>query len=237
MTKPGRRERLNSRDDGNKIHNRRLKRRRSSDSDLEDNVLVSMVTTWVNDDADEVEEETLHASPKRTRRPESYADNDYITSTSTSTPTPTPTPTTEIVFSVHVTQIAYSATDIEIRQHFASKAISIQSLRMVYDRGVDGRRQFRGVAFIDLADEQSHKMILTLHKSSFKGRKINVRPTKSKDELSGIVAATSQKVAEKIRKHKNEKDTEEGRDAKKPSPRNRDAANRRILRKQQKSRK
>jgi hypothetical protein len=225
MPRPSNRESTGSTSKSDGKNNSTQKKRRLSGSDLEDNVLVSMVTTWVNEDGDAAENATPGPGSKRIKRPagQEQREENHIALTS---------PIETAVYSVHVTQIAYTATDMEIRHHFAAKGISIDSLRMVFDRGVDGRRQFRGVAFIDLADEQSYRLSLTLHKSLLKGRKINVRPTKSKEELTDIVATTSQKVAEKIRKHKDDKDAEEGRETKKPSPRNRDAANRRIQRKQ-----
>ena len=210
---------------GSRNRSARKQKRRDSDSDLEDNVLVSMVTTWVKDDDDDDADynEVHEPVTKKTRR---QIDNGRVESRSSAEQPAEP------VYSVHLTQIPYAATDMEIRQHFFAKGVSIKSLRMVYDRGVDGRRQFRGVAFCDLTDEASYRLSLSLHKSVLMGRKINVRPTKSKEELTDIVAATSRKVAAKIRKYKDEKDAKEGKDPKGPSPRNRDAAQRRIERKQ-----
>jgi RNA recognition motif-containing protein len=209
----------------------RQPKRKLSD-DLDDNVLVSMVTTWVNDGGDDVDDDgNANVNARAEKRPRRQATNVSTASH------PSPDTRTSAVYSVHVTQIPYTATDMEIRQHFYDKGILISSLRMVYDRGVDGRRQFRGVGFVDFADEKSYKLSLTLHKSTLLGRRINVRPTKSKVELTDIVAATNIKVAQKIRKHKDEKDAAEGGpEAKKlvNQVRNRKAAGKRIERKERK---
>lgn len=113
-------------------------------------------------------------------------------------------------FSLHVTQLSFEATEFDIREHFSAKGCFIKSIRMVFDRGLNGRT-FRGVAFIDLQDAESYKRALELHKSKLRGRKINVRPTRTKEELSEIVMQSKEKVAEVIRKQKKgNKDDETG---------------------------
>jgi hypothetical protein len=91
---------------------------------------------------------------------------------------------------------------------------------MVYDRSsATTRRTFRGVAFVDVADEASfetalkhcHKSLLVLGSSSrcSNKRKINVRPVRTKQELAEIVQHTKQKVAETIRTEKAKKRSRE----------------------------
>jgi hypothetical protein len=111
-----------------------------------------------------------------------------------------------ITYSLHITQLAFNATDFDIRGHFVTKGCLVSSLRMVYDKGLDGRNQFRGVAFIDVSEKESYERALSLHKSTMLGRKINVRPTRTKEELSNIVVKSQEKVADKIRKQKEIKD-------------------------------
>jgi RNA recognition motif-containing protein len=189
----------------------RTKRKRNDD--IDDSVLVSMVTTWVSE---------YDASPPTKKKTASPSKNSAQNNNKPKS--------TTAVYSVHVTQLNYSGTEMEIREHFVDKGISIKSLRMVYDKGIDGR-QFRGVAFVDFYDEKSYKLGLSLHKSIFKGRKINVRPTKSKEELIDIVASTRQKVSEKIKKYKEEKDGSTDKKAARQQ-RNQEAANRRVQRKE-----
>jgi RNA recognition motif-containing protein len=99
----------------------------------------------------------------------------------------------EDVLSLHITQ-------------FSEQGCSISSLRMVFDKGQGGTRLFRGVAFIDVYDKASYDSALTLHKSRLLGRKINVRPTKSKEVLSSIVERTKDLVAKKIETQKAKED-------------------------------
>jgi RNA recognition motif-containing protein len=112
----------------------------------------------------------------------------------------------EDVLSLHITQLAFDATDYDIRKHFSEQGCSISSLRMVFDKGQGGTRLFRGVAFIDVYDKASYDSALTLHKSRLLGRKINVRPTKSKEVLSSIVERTKDLVAKKIETQKAKED-------------------------------
>lgn len=106
-------------------------------------------------------------------------------------------------WSVHITQIAFTASEFDIREHFSSQGCMITSLRMVLDKDADGgKRLFRGVAFIDLEDKDSYEAALKLDKSKLLGRKINVRPTKTEGELANIVKRTKELVAEKVQKTK-----------------------------------
>jgi RNA recognition motif-containing protein len=66
---------------------------------------------------------------------------------------------------------------------------------MVYDQGV-----FRGVAFGECSNAAQYQAALRLHQSkhTLKGRRINVRPTKSKQELGDIVKRREELVAAKV---------------------------------------
>lgn len=101
------------------------------------------------------------------------------------------------VWSLHITQLSYDATDFEIREAFASKGCMVASVRLVYDRS-SFPKTFRGVAFVDVEDEESYKKALTLDKFMLMGRRINVRPTRTKSELANIVQRTKELVAAKI---------------------------------------
>jgi hypothetical protein len=98
--------------------------------------------------------------------------------------------------SVHVTQVPFSATELDVRRHFAEGGgCLVSSVRLVYDRGIDRDRQFRGVAFVDVADEASFAAALRLDRTRMAGRRINVRPTRSASELSEIVKETRKRIA------------------------------------------
>ena len=108
-------------------------------------------------------------------------------------------------YSLHLTRVPYEATQSEIRCSFIEKGCHVTSVRLVYDRDYKtGERNFRGVAFVDLADDKSFKRGLELNKTAFlgKGRKVNVRPTRTKNELSEIVRRTEEKVANLIARSK-----------------------------------
>jgi RNA recognition motif-containing protein len=100
--------------------------------------------------------------------------------------------------SLHITQIPFECTELDIRSHFAAKGCAVRSVRMVYDEIGGKGKQFRGVAFCDVADEQSYELALkVIHRSRLLGRKINVRPTRTREELSNIVERTKEIVTER----------------------------------------
>ena len=103
--------------------------------------------------------------------------------------------------SLHVTQLPFDANDLDIRKLFAEKGCVATSIRLVYDRDEQGRKTVsRGVCFVDVADAKSYKIALEMHrKCSIRGRKLNIRPTRSREELSDIVSRTRDAVKEKIR--------------------------------------
>jgi RNA recognition motif-containing protein len=115
---------------------------------------------------------------------------------------------TNAVHSLHVTQLSYDATEYDIRQHcIQAGCIGVQSVRLVYDdHQSEGKKKFRGVAFIDWLDVESYECALqTLHGSMLLSRKINVRPVKSKLELANIVHQTKAYVTQQIRIEKEKK--------------------------------
>lgn len=105
-------------------------------------------------------------------------------------------------WSLHVTQLSFDATEMDIRHHFVSKGCVVTSVRLVYDFDrSSNHKTFRGVAFCDVADKASYETALKdLHQSRLMGRRINVRPTRTRKELGSIVERTRELVAEKKRK-------------------------------------
>lgn len=112
------------------------------------------------------------------------------------------------LYSLHVTQLSYEANEHSIRSMFAEAGCLIRSIRLVYD-GIGAERTFRGVAFLDMCDEESYKKALLLNRRMLLGRRMNVRPTKSKDELIDIVARTKELVAMKIQRQKDKQEARE----------------------------
>lgn len=111
----------------------------------------------------------------------------------------------EQTYSLHMTKVPYTATQTDIRFAFGQKGCNITSIRLVYDRDQKtGERHFRGVAFVDLADEKSYNKALEFHNKPFlgKGLKVGVRPTVPKSQLSDIVRKTEEKVATLIARSK-----------------------------------
>jgi RNA recognition motif-containing protein len=87
--------------------------------------------------------------------------------------------------SFHVTSLPYEATKRQISAFFVDNGCDVVSCRMVMKQG-----SFNGVAFLDVLDEKSALAALRIHQNVvFLGRKINVRPTVSKDDLKRIVAS------------------------------------------------
>ena len=110
------------------------------------------------------------------------------------------------IYSLHLKNVPYDASQGDVRFAFAEKGCNVTSVRLVYDRDQStGERNFRGVVFIDFADEKSYNLGLKeFHNKSFlgKGRRISVRPTRTKSELSDIVRRTEEKVATLIARSK-----------------------------------
>ena len=118
------------------------------------------------------------------------------------------------LYSLHLTQLSYDATDFDIREHFIRHGcMNITSIRLVYDhdnnKKSDGfKKKFRGVAFVDIYMEtpESYETLLhQLHGSIMLQRKINVRPVKSKVELATIVQQTKLYVHQQIQIGKEKK--------------------------------
>ena len=124
-------------------------------------------------------------------------------------------------FSLHITQLHFDTTEWELRQFFVQYAgCSFSQVRMVYDQGVDGKPVFRGVAFGECSNEAQYKAALQLHQSPHRlhGRRINVRPVRTKAELADLVAQRNELVQAKLesllqkRQKKNESDEEDNKD-------------------------
>ena len=136
---------------------------------------------------------------------------------------PVPTSPRPQTFSVHITQLPYKATEFDLQKYlFAHGCTNIVSIRFVYDQGdtfqsyhqdrqqqpsMDKKngRVFRGVAFCDLKDQPSYTAALALNKTYLMGRRINVRPTKTVQELKTIV----QQTREQLQNDKNKKSSTE----------------------------
>ena len=89
--------------------------------------------------------------------------------------------------SFHLTSLPYEATKRQISSFFVEHGCDVVSCRMVRKEG-----SFTGVAFLDVLDEKSALAALTIHQNFvFLGRKINVRPTGTKEDLKRIVASRS----------------------------------------------
>ena len=113
-------------------------------------------------------------------------------------------------YSLHMTQLPYDANEWDIRQvlsqngcgdeydEFGTSNSTISSIRLVYDRDSQGRKTlFRGVAFVDFTTIEAYKTALSLHhKVKLRGRKLNLRPTKTKNELAQIVSQTQALIEE-----------------------------------------
>lgn len=124
-----------------------------------------------------------------------------------------------ITYSLHLTQLSFDTKEYDIRTLFESNGCMVTSVRKVYDRS-GNEKTFRGVAFVDVSDKKSYEKALSLDRRFLHGRRINVRPTKTKEELADIVERTKILVAEKIRKEREKQDATKvkGETAKNDSP-------------------
>mmetsp|Transcript_14633 Transcript_14633/g.31737 ORF Transcript_14633/g.31737 Transcript_14633/m.31737 type:complete len:260 (-) Transcript_14633:196-975(-) len=131
------------------------------------------------------------AEPKHIKRPK-HQHNQNASVDSTSHANDQWLTPESITYSVHLTQLPYEAKVREVRSVFEKQNCVITSLRFCYgqrDGRNGGERPFKGVAFCDFADKASLDRALELDKTIFPGysRRMNVRPTKTKEELADIV--------------------------------------------------
>ena len=188
----------------------------SSDSEDDQNLLMAAGQWAQNEDEmdDEAETSTAQADTasnwdyvKQNKRDKKTSVKQGVKAEATTQPIPVPKN-----YSLHLTKVPFDATQTTIRYAFIEKNCTVTSVRLVYDTNQKTReRTFRGVAFVDLADESSFDIGLKLHNTAFLGskRKVNVRPTRSRNELSEIVKKTEERVAMLIARSKEKKRSRE----------------------------
>jgi RNA recognition motif-containing protein len=157
--------------------------------DDEDQQLLQAAAHWADDDGNNDEEDSENSSEPQS--PPQHARNQKNKK-----------------YSLHVTQLSYEATDYDVRDLFVTKGCLVTSVRLVRPDG-----QFKGVAFVDVQDAKSYEIGLQCHRMFHLGRKINVRPVLSKEELTKIALATQEKVQDII-----QKSTENGSSSKSSTP-------------------
>ncbi|KAL7544238.1 hypothetical protein ACHAWF_007620, partial [Thalassiosira exigua] len=181
-----------------------------------DEDLLAAASEWASAQDDDDAIDKTGSATKAGRSKESVGETDRKVNRALHNPT-------SQKFSLHLTKVPYEATQTEIRFAFGEFGCHVTSVRLVYDRDQkSGEKHFRGVAFVDLADEKSFERGLELHNTTFLGnRKVNVRPTRTKSELSEIVRRTEEKVAnliarskEKAQKKEIDQDAQHSEDAK-----------------------
>eukprot|EP00584_Thalassiosira_punctigera_P025710 CAMPEP_0172555770 /NCGR_PEP_ID=MMETSP1067-20121228/60064_1 /TAXON_ID=265564 ORGANISM="Thalassiosira punctigera, Strain Tpunct2005C2" /NCGR_SAMPLE_ID=MMETSP1067 /ASSEMBLY_ACC=CAM_ASM_000444 /LENGTH=336 /DNA_ID=CAMNT_0013344363 /DNA_START=17 /DNA_END=1027 /DNA_ORIENTATION=+ len=193
---------------------------KESDGDeADDDELLMAAAAWVsaqnkdsdNDNDSDVAPVTTTKKKKSIKSKGDAGSTEHVkSSSSTKAQTANPHNVAAQSFSLHLTKVPYKASQGDIRYAFGEKGCNVTSVRLVYDRDQKtGERHFRGVAFVDLADEMSFKRGLEFHNKAFlgKGRRVNVRPTRTKSELSEIVRRTEEKVANLIARSKESSQT------------------------------
>lgn len=192
----------------------------STESDSEDDILI-MASKWAKQKEEELQnEENKGESPSAAIAP--YYPSNFNTSIKKNN-----------VYSLHITNLPYNATQSEIMRYFMKRGCEIRSTRLVYNHHVsrgdkDNKKMlpksgFTGVAFIDFENEESYNKALEMDKEpwideedgtknqgkkdgrGWRRRRLNVRPTKTKEELAQIVENTKQRLAT-ARKEKNTPD-------------------------------
>lgn len=170
-----------------------------SDED-DDNELLTAASAWASSTVQDVEDILVDDDAAVSGEIESkIITSDVMQNTNRSS-------LSQSIYSLHLKNVPYDASQGDVRFAFAEKGCNVTSVRLVYDRDQStGERSFRGVVFIDFADEKSYNLGLKeFHNKSFlgKGRRISVRPTRTKSELSDIVRRTEEKVATLIARSK-----------------------------------
>jgi RNA recognition motif-containing protein len=187
---------------------------KSHDSESDDETdLINAAAAWAaqQDDAQRIVTNPPNHRQKNTAKSKSSQQRSIpIDKTKLQLTSPAAQPPPPTCYSLHVTQLSYDATDFDVRHHFVRVGCAVTSVRLVYDFEYARTKTFRGVAFVDVADPDSYTTALeTLHGSVLLGRKINVRPVKTRQELAAIVQHTAEQVAEQIKREKAAKKAKE----------------------------
>ena len=171
-------------------NNRKIGFEEEDASDSDDDELIAAAAAWADQHSDEEEEkQDKKENHTKEEKVESLSPNHGLSHIPKS-------------LSLHLTQLPYDTNELDIRKLFAENGCMASSIRLVYDKDEHGRKTvFRGVAFVDLVDVSSYEKALKMnHKWSIRGRKLNIRPTRTKQELADIVLRTRELVQDKIRK-------------------------------------
>jgi RNA recognition motif-containing protein len=177
------------------------------DSSEDEQDLMAAAAAWAAQDGDEADDTPPQKASRRMKQ--RSAGQLHETPASSAPPNQ--------VYSLHVTQLSYDATDFDVRHHFVSAGCAVTGVRLVYDRALN-TKTFRGVAFVDVADKESYETALKkLHSSKMLQRKINVRAVKTKQELAAIVKQTAEQVASQIQEEKAKKKEREKKNDEKGS--------------------
>jgi hypothetical protein len=187
--------------------------------------LLEAAAAWAEGDDDDKQMKNLKVHQSNTKKPpqnKSKQSKDKLSTLNDNTATAASSLLSETspdrMWSLHITQLDFDTTEFDLRQHFVTRGCALSSIRLVCDRGLNGKKLFRGVAFVDVLDEESYKTALALDKSDMLGRRINVRPTKTKSELADIVQRTKEIVKEKIKLNLEEMDEREASEKSHTSP-------------------
>ena len=225
-----------------------------SDSDSDDG-LFNMASKWAN--TKENEDHSIPTSSKNEsnkiqtiHQPTKNA-NPYVTPynpTGISLLSPSPRERSRrqsSPFSLHITNLPYTASKEEIEKAFTDKGCTVSSIRLVYnhhisrsdynsksrDNAPKSSNGFTGVAFVDFDDKKSYELGLGMDKmnweeteggkggdkkrTGWRRRRLNVRPTKTKEQLAEIVERTKEKMGsqrEEYHKARNERIEREEKD-------------------------
>lgn len=187
----------------------------SEESDeVDDSELLTAASAWASSTAQDGDDNFVDddATKRKTNKEIGDAasgpkiDSKDITSDVSNIQTTNRSSLSQSIYSLHLKNVPYDASQGDVRFAFGEKGCNVTSVRLVYDRDQStGERNFRGVVFIDFADEKSYNLGLKeFHNKSFlgKGRRISVRPTRTKSELFDIVRRTEEKVATLIARSK-----------------------------------
>jgi hypothetical protein len=177
----------------------------SSEESDDDNELLTAASAWASSTAQDVDHDFVDDDAPSSKKRKTNEIGDAAAKNIASDVT-NRSSLSQSIYSLHLKNVPYDASQGDVRFAFGEKGCNVTSVRLVYDRDQStGERNFRGVVFIDFADEKSYNLGLKeFHNKSFlgKGRRISVRPTRTKSELSDIVRRTEEKVATLIARSK-----------------------------------
>ena len=130
----------------------------SSEESDDDNELLTAASAWASSTAQDVDHDFVDDDAPSSKKRKTNEIGDAAAKNIASDVT-NRSSLSQSIYSLHLKNVPYDASQGDVRFAFGEKGCNVTSVRLVYDRNLNtGERNFRGVVFIDFADEKSYNL-------------------------------------------------------------------------------